>query len=785
MNLDPLRPFAGQGHSDSGNAPLDANREQQQLRQQQQHQQQLQSQQQLQRPASRTMALGQHVRQAPGPRVLINRFTGVAEQVNRNDAASPMSNNPNDIENQQSQAINKEFNSSTSSSASSLSGAPSSVVSLESSTAMPPSVAGHWPQRRGQHQAPSSEIDEEMAAVYARTLDEVVKLKIFLISAPANFLPNQVLNRFPLPSDEVISCICWNNVFYVTGTDIVRILSYRFEAFGRVITNRKKFEEGIFSDLRNLKCDTDAILEEPKSDFLEFLYKNNCVRTQKKQKVFYWFSVQHDQLFLDALERDLKKESMTKRSSTEAVREPALSFRYDKSKTLLDQLSSIIDNMPSKQLAAIADASTSSVYTHNQWDPNPSATAAAVAAAMAATHRVGMHGGGVPISIDGIAASSRAHNIQQASASSELQSHVMSGPVYSQQQGYGPPYGPPGSVPGPYQQRPAPMHSQNIMPTGRYDANGQSMSGAAQWGMPVDYQQHYQLGTSAPPLTNNNNNNNHNNFSQAYQTLSQHYAPGAPATNSTTTTYLDLPSRDELSRSHYNDIARPPAISSMDDQRTLQTQDQQQLHLHHHHHHHHIPNVDAEYSHTSHSHDLEPIVHDDTMRTLAIGIPNGEMSDFPLDYFAPPDEAETNHASSKSIAAGPASASATVLATASGSMHTMVHGPSSASTSALARPMRPMSAATGTASGNNTGRPGSSSIHKPPLRQRNTLASGNPSASLRARAERIERIYYPTPSESGASEASLIHGDDSEELYGAMLYTGLDTSAAGDSFGRY
>ncbi|RKO82733.1 STE like transcription factor-domain-containing protein, partial [Blyttiomyces helicus] len=74
--------------------------------------------------------------------------------------------------------------------------------------------------------------------------------------------------------------------------------------------NLKKFEEGIFSDLRNLKPGIDATLEEPRSDFLEVLYKNNCIRTQKKQKVFYWFSVPHDRLFMDALERDLKREAL-------------------------------------------------------------------------------------------------------------------------------------------------------------------------------------------------------------------------------------------------------------------------------------------------------------------------------------------------------------------------------------------------------------------------------------------------------------------------------------------
>src|ERR1700712_5646413 len=129
-----------------------------------------------------------------------------------------------------------------------------------------------------------------------------------------------------------------NNLFHISGTDIVRCLSFRFQAFGRPVKNSKKFEEGIFSDLRNLKSGTDASLEEPKSGFLDFLYKNNCIRTQKKQKVFYWYSVPHDRLFLDALERDLKREKMGQEATTVAVSEPALSFEFDSSPSLFEQL---------------------------------------------------------------------------------------------------------------------------------------------------------------------------------------------------------------------------------------------------------------------------------------------------------------------------------------------------------------------------------------------------------------------------------------------------------------
>ncbi|KAK3077573.1 hypothetical protein LTS18_009876, partial [Coniosporium uncinatum] len=169
-------------------------------------------------------------------------------------------------------------------------------------------------------------------------LQQVDNLKYFLISAPVDWSPDQYIRRFLLPTGEYVSCVLWNNLFHISGTDIVRCLSFRFQAFGRPVKNSKKFEEGIFSDLRNLKSGTDASLEEPKSAFLDFLYKNNCIRTQKKQKVFYWYSVPHDRLFLDALERDLKREKMGQEATTVAVSEPALSFEFDSSQSLFEQL---------------------------------------------------------------------------------------------------------------------------------------------------------------------------------------------------------------------------------------------------------------------------------------------------------------------------------------------------------------------------------------------------------------------------------------------------------------
>lgn len=190
-----------------------------------------------------------------------------------------------------------------------------------------------------------SEDVEDVEDNSEKELDESLRLiedlKFFLATAPVNWQENQIIRRYYLNSDQgFVSCVFWNNLYYITGTDIVKCCMYRMQKFGREVVQKKKFEEGIFSDLRNLKCGVDATLEQPKSEFLSFLFRNLCLKTQKKQKVFFWFSVPHDKLFADALERDLKRESLKQPSTTSAVSEPALSFNYDivSCKSLNEQL---------------------------------------------------------------------------------------------------------------------------------------------------------------------------------------------------------------------------------------------------------------------------------------------------------------------------------------------------------------------------------------------------------------------------------------------------------------
>eukprot|EP00835_Amoeboradix_gromovi_P002797 NODE_166_length_16344_cov_0.418775.p3 type:complete len:377 gc:universal NODE_166_length_16344_cov_0.418775:6708-7838(+) len=166
------------------------------------------------------------------------------------------------------------------------------------------------------HEAPQQHAPTAVSA------ESVERLRYFLATAPLNWLPQESIRRHLLPNGEYVSCVLWENTFHISGTDIIRILIYRFHAYGRPVQNIKKFEEGVFSDLRNLKVGVDARLEEPRSPLLELLYKHNCVRTQKKQKVFYWYSVPHDRLFVDALERDLKREALGIQPTTIPIHPP-------------------------------------------------------------------------------------------------------------------------------------------------------------------------------------------------------------------------------------------------------------------------------------------------------------------------------------------------------------------------------------------------------------------------------------------------------------------------------
>lgn len=163
-----------------------------------------------------------------------------------------------------------------------------------------------------QHSGVISSHLQEKCEFHHYNLDPNGRLLDFLHNAIHNWNHNEMIRKYILENGEEISCVCWKQRFYITGTDIVKVIQFRFLLSRLPIYNVKKFEEGVFSDLRNLKAGSDSSLEEPRSPFLEFLYHNGCIRTQKKQKVFFWLSVPHERLFKDALEREFRRGSIKK-----------------------------------------------------------------------------------------------------------------------------------------------------------------------------------------------------------------------------------------------------------------------------------------------------------------------------------------------------------------------------------------------------------------------------------------------------------------------------------------
>ena len=120
-----------------------------------------------------------------------------------------------------------------------------------------------------------------------------------------NYSMRKSVYKCKLPcSDEAVTCVYWHGRPLMSGTDIAKIVRYRLACRGIRVKNMRKVEEGIVSDLRPLKHSQDFVLEKARSELLRLLHSNGCIKTQKKQKVFFWDKIPHDSLFENALERE-------------------------------------------------------------------------------------------------------------------------------------------------------------------------------------------------------------------------------------------------------------------------------------------------------------------------------------------------------------------------------------------------------------------------------------------------------------------------------------------------
>ena len=151
----------------------------------------------------------------------------------------------------------------------------------------------------------------------------VENLKFFLRNSPLGMINNNEnkISEFTFQNNEKIHCTLWNGDYLITSTDILRILYYRFHLYGRPIVNSRKFEEGVFSDLRREK---NTILVEPPSEILDFLFKHGAIRSKKKQRLFHWFSIIHEDLFMSALQKEFKREVTKEQTCSFIIHPPPL-----------------------------------------------------------------------------------------------------------------------------------------------------------------------------------------------------------------------------------------------------------------------------------------------------------------------------------------------------------------------------------------------------------------------------------------------------------------------------
>ena len=121
---------------------------------------------------------------------------------------------------------------------------------------------------------------------------------------------------------------------------MLRILQFRFQIIGKPIPDgmSKKFEEWVFSDLRRLMEGEDYSILQPNSAFMELLVANKSVKRAKKQKIFHWWSVPHDELFHSTLFRMMKMKAQSEISHKDLAR----AMRESRDLKLAKDLGSIV-----------------------------------------------------------------------------------------------------------------------------------------------------------------------------------------------------------------------------------------------------------------------------------------------------------------------------------------------------------------------------------------------------------------------------------------------------------
>ncbi|KAL1914408.1 uncharacterized protein VTP21DRAFT_8926 [Calcarisporiella thermophila] len=208
-------------------------------------------------------------------------------------------------------------------------------------------------------------------------------LRYFLSTAPGACSATAPYQTFKLPTGDKITCVFHNDIPFVSAPDILRILYCRFALLGRQVIDLRKFEEGIQSDLRHLQVGLSATLEETRSPLLQLLHCKGSIKTLKRQKVYFWFAVPYDRLFLDALERDIRRERRGMATTSIALAEPATRVSMDRTDARFFELrKELLGDEGASHLAGVAEGES----FLEQLEEAKSATAFSLSPTSTVTH---------------------------------------------------------------------------------------------------------------------------------------------------------------------------------------------------------------------------------------------------------------------------------------------------------------------------------------------------------------------------------------------------------------
>lgn len=151
---------------------------------------------------------------------------------------------------------------------------------------------------------PSKRFETETVSIPIGTKDPI---SWFVETAYQEWSASLAARYLELSNKSRIACVAWDGEFYISGTDILKIVQFRLRQAGIRDADPRKIERGIISTLRGLRPGRSSILLESRDPLMSRLDALGCIKTRKRQKVFLWDAVDHQRLFQDALARELRR----------------------------------------------------------------------------------------------------------------------------------------------------------------------------------------------------------------------------------------------------------------------------------------------------------------------------------------------------------------------------------------------------------------------------------------------------------------------------------------------